>query len=52
MEKKNYMAPQMKQVVLITLQMLSTSVGIGDDKVKAEQSFANDRDNRDWGDIW
>ena len=42
----------MEQVVLTPLQMLSASVGIGDDKVKAEQSFTNDRGERQWGNIW
>ena len=43
----------MEQVVLTPLQMLSTSVGIGKDKVKADQSFTNDRgEDRQWGNIW
>ena len=52
MEKKIYMNPQMEQVVLTALQMLSASVGIGRDEVKAEQSFTNDRGERQWGNIW
>lgn len=52
MEKKNYMAPQMEQVVLTPLQMLSASVGIGRDEVKADQSFTNERGEREWGNLW
>ena len=52
MEKKIYMAPQMEQVVLTPLQMLSASVGIGDGEVDAEQSFTNNRGERQWGNFW
>ena len=53
MEKKIYMAPQMEQVVLTPLQMLSASVGICDDEVvDAGQSFTNDRGERQWGNRW
>ena len=52
MEKKIYIAPQMELVVLTPLHMLSASVRIGSDKVDAGQSFTNDRDNRQWGNIW
>ena len=52
MKKEVYKAPQIKQIALLTTQMISASVGIGSDKVNADQSFSNERGERNWEDLW
>ena len=51
MNKKTYITPAAKEVNLLTMEMLATSVAVSNRATTKDAEMTNER-RGDWGEIW
>ena len=51
MEKKTYITPAAKEVNLLTMEMLATSVAVSNRTTNKDAEMTNEH-RGDWGDMW
>ena len=51
MKKKNYITPAAKEVNLLTMEMLATSVTVSNKTTDQDATMTNEH-RGDWGDLW